>query len=331
MNFFSDSLPASQRARGYEAALRRYFSTIDTAVDVRAEPGTAEDFTAQLQFLRVGHLLGALHSSNSPHFLRAGRGSAEYDGFDFYFVSKGSISFTGREGTVELRAGEMGLRSASSPFDAQSEQFEMLALGLPSEMLRTSGMKRGTDTYKLESNSVLSSCLQALLRTTVARYSDLTPGEGIVLQASILDAVAYLGSGCKEPDPGPRHEDRLREVKAVAMRSISQASLNPEGLAREVGISLRTLHRLFSLSGTTFGGWLRDARLERCWRDLTEPSGPRSTVAAIAFGWGFSDLRTFNRAFAARYGVTPSVARRNSTTSLPSADAFELSAARSAT
>jgi AraC-like DNA-binding protein len=313
MNFFSDNLPPPERARGYEAALRRYFSTMDTAVNVRSEPDTAESFSAQLQFLRVGHLLGALHSSNSPHFLRAGRGPAEYDGFDFYYVSKGSISFTSREGTLELKAGEMGLRSANSPFDAHSEHFEMLALGLPSEMLRTSGMRRGTDTYKLESSSVLSSCLQALLRTTVSRCSELTPGEGTVLQASILDSVAYLGAGGKEPALGARHEDRLREVKALAMRSISQAGLNPEGLAREVGISLRTLHRLFSVSGTTFGGWLRDARLERCWRDLTDPKGQRSTVAAIAFGWGFSDLRTFNRAFAARYGVTPTAARKSST------------------
>jgi len=312
MNFFSDSLPASQRARGYESALRRYFSSMETAVDVRAEPDTAEAFAARLQFLRVGHLLGALHSSNSPHFLRAGPGPAELDGLDFYFVSEGSISFTSREGTLELKAGEMGLRSANSPFDAHSEHFEMLALGLPSELLRTSGMRQGIDTYKLESGSVLASCLQALLRTAVSRYSDMTPGEGNVLQASILDAVAYLGAGCKEADLCPRHEDRLREVKALALRLISQASLNPESLAREVGMSLRTLHRLFSLSGTTFGAWLRDARLERCWWDLAEVREQRSTVAAIAFGWGFSDLRTFNRAFAARYGMTPTAARRSS-------------------
>ena len=86
--------------------------------------------------------------------------------------------------------------------------------------------------------------------------------------------------------------------------------MTPERLAQEAGISLRTLHRLFALSGTTVSNWLREARLERCWRDLRDPERRSSTVAAVAFGWGFGDLRTFNRAFTARYGMTPSEARR---------------------
>jgi AraC-like DNA-binding protein len=310
MNFCSDTLPPTERARAYESALRQYFSTMDTEVDVRTEPDNAASFSARLDFLRVGHLLGAVHFSNSPHTLRAGHGPVDYDGFDLYFVTKGQIAFTGSEGTIELHAGDMALRNANSAFEAHSEQFEMLALGLPREMLRAAGAKCGRDSHKFESDSVLSVCLQGLLRTTSSRHADLTPREGTVLQTAILDSVACLAAGGKDPDVCPGHEDRLREIKTLALRSLSLASLNPEQLAREVGVSLRTLHRLFSVSGTTFGLWLREARLERCWLELTDPKQQRATVAAIAFGWGFSDLRTFNRAFAARYGITPTEARK---------------------
>jgi AraC-like DNA-binding protein len=38
---------------------------------------------------------------------------------------------------------------------------------------------------------------------------------------------------------------------------------------------------------------------------LSAPPGrQRETVAAAAFKWGFNDLRTFNRAFSARDGMT---------------------------
>jgi AraC-like DNA-binding protein len=201
----------------------------------------------------------------------------------------------------------MGLFSANSSFDARSEQFEMVALGLPHEVLHIPG---GNVSRKLAGESGLGTCLGALLGAAMARHADLTLAEAAILQTSILDAIVHLGS---EPNrayvPAP-HRDKLREVKALALRSLQIPGLSPSSLAREVGISLRTLHRLFSLSGETFGAWLREARLERCWRELTEPSRAECTIAAVAFGWGFSDLRTFNRALVARYGMTPTAARR---------------------
>lgn len=84
-------------------------------------------------------------------------------------MSKGHISFSSHEGTVDLKAGDMALRSANSAFDAHSEQFEMLALGLPSETLRLVNLKRTRDTHKLAGDSTLSACLQALPHRTFNR------------------------------------------------------------------------------------------------------------------------------------------------------------------
>jgi AraC-like DNA-binding protein len=108
----------------------------------------------------------------------------------------------------------------------------------------------------------------------------------------------------------PLQNSTVGPVVVDNQQELSIPRMTPERLAQEAGISLRTLHRLFALSGTTVSSWLRAARLERCWRDLRDPTHRSSTVAAVAFSWGFSDLRTFNRAFTARYGMTPSAARR---------------------
>ena len=313
MNFCSDVLPPAERATGYATVLRDFFCSLEADADVHVEATVPDAFSARLERVRIGRLPGAVHASNSPHFLRAGPRSAAGDLLGFYFVSKGHISFAGDQGTIALAAGDMGILSANCAFEARSECYEMLALDIRPELLRIPAAERRRQiAWKIGGDSALATCLGALLRATLGRHADLAVGEAAILQTSIIDAIVYLTAQCREPGLPTRHEDKLREVKALALQELSIPRMTPERLAQKAGISLRTLHRLFALSGTTVSSWLRGARLERCWRDLRDPAYASSTVAAVAFSWGFSDLRTFNRAFTACYGMTPSVARRRS-------------------
>lgn len=311
MNFCSDALPPAERATGYATVLRNFFCSLEADVDVHVEATEPETFSARLERVRIGRLAGALHASNSPHSLRAGPRSAAGELLDFYFVSQGRISFTGDQGTIDLAAGDMAILSANSAFEARSECYEMLALDIRPELLRIpEAERRRRIVWKIGGESALATCLGAMLRATLERHADLAVGESAILQTSLIDAIVYLAAQCREPGLSTRYQDKLREVKALALQGLSIPGMTPERLAQEAGVSLRTLHRLFSQSGTTVSGWLREARLERCWRDLSDPARRSSTVAAVAFSWGFSDLRTFNRAFTARYGMTPSAARR---------------------
>jgi AraC-like DNA-binding protein len=311
MNFCSDVLPPAERATSYATVLRNFFCSLEADVDVHVEATAPESFSARLERVRIGHLPGTLHASNSPHSLRAGPRSAAGELLDFYFVSQGRISFTGDQGTIDLAAGDMAILSANSAFEARSECYEMLALDIRPELLRIPEAERGRRiVWKIGGESPLATCLGAMLRAMLGRHAELAVGESAILQTSLVDAIVYLAAQCHEPGHSTRYQDKLREVKALALRGLSISGMTPERLAQEAGVSLRTLHRLFSQTGTTVRGWLREARLERCWRDLRDPVHGSSTVAAVAFGWGFSDLRTFNRAFTARYGMTPSAVRR---------------------
>ena len=311
MNFYSDVLPPAERATGYATVLRNFFCGLEADADVHVEATAPEAFSARLERVRIGRLPGTLHASNSPHCLRVGPRAAAGELLDFYFVSQGRISFTGDQGTIDLAAGDMAILSANSAFEARSECYEMLALDIHPELLRIPEAERGRRiVWKIGGESALATCLGAMLRATLRRHTELAVGESAILQTSLIDAIVYLAAQCCEPARCVRHHDKLREIKALALQGLSMPGLTPERLAQEAGVSLRTLHRLFSQSGTTASGWLREARLERCWRDLGDPAHTSSTVAAVAFGWGFGDLRTFNRAFTARYGMTPSAIRR---------------------
>ena len=64
-------------------------------------------------------------------------------------------------------------------------------------------------------------------------------------------------------------------------------------------------------------GWIRERRLERCRRDLTDPTLADWSVTAIALRWGLTDPAHFSRAFRTAYGLSPTEYRRAAKTASP--------------
>ena len=58
---------------------------------------------------------------------------------------------------------------------------------------------------------------------------------------------------------------------------------------------------MFEPTGTTFGRYVLRRRLEECRAALI--ANPARSVTDIAFGWGFSSLASFYRAFQAAFGM----------------------------
>lgn len=100
-----------------------------------------------------------------------------------------------------------------------------------------------------------------------------------------------------------RHADPMARIHARAFARLGDPALTVADLAREVGMSLRQLHRVFEDTGTTPSRWLWSQRLERCRADIA--TRPGSSVSDIAFRWGFSDAAHFSRAFRRRFGMSP--------------------------
>jgi len=315
MQFSTEALPIAQRPAAYESALRDYFSKIDFAVRAEVETSGPESFNAGLERVMIGQMMGARHHANWPHRLRAEPVLSSIPGMDLYFLRSGNITFFGERGEIPLSAGDMFLLRSDAEFSSYSERFDMVALGLPESLVRDPAtQRRWAEGQKISGKSGFAACLGSLLNTATSRHKELSIAEGSVLQMSIVDCVLLLrapDAESAEPQVGlsQLQQEKLSHLKTLALRSIQLPDLNPGGLAREAGVSPRTLHRLFNGSGVTFRNWLRDCRLERCWMELTDPGRGYNTIATVAFHWGFNDLRTFNRAFSARYGMTPQVAR----------------------
>jgi len=104
-------------------------------------------------------------------------------------------------------------------------------------------------------------------------------------------------------------EPRLAPVLARAAMKIADSrlpdpDLAPRSLARELNVSVRTLHRAFAAAGEPVAAYIRRRRLEEARLELAAPLR-QLTVSEVAARWQFADHSHFIRAFTKQYGETP--------------------------
>lgn len=96
----------------------------------------------------------------------------------------------------------------------------------------------------------------------------------------------------------------LADIQQYILARLDDPQMSVTSIASAAGVSVRTVHLAFSESGHTVARWVRQQRLERCRRELANPSDS-TTVTAVAFRWGFNDASHFSRAFKQEFGIPP--------------------------
>lgn len=129
------------------------------------------------------------------------------------------------------------------------------------------------------------------------------------IQLDIARRLARVGApeGEAEPDEPAElpHRDLtlLRSAIRILRQQIGSPS-SPEALARQLGTNKRRLNAAFHAGyGMPIYAWLREERLHRARDFLVRADTP---ISAIAEHLGYSSQANFARAFALRYGCTPS-------------------------
>ena len=65
---------------------------------------------------------------------------------------------------------------------------------------------------------------------------------------------------------------------------------------------MRTVYRLFSQDGDTFGAVVRQRRLDHARQELASSD---ETISSIAARWGFADASHLSRSFKCAFGMSP--------------------------
>jgi AraC-like DNA-binding protein len=153
---------------------------------------------------------------------------------------------------------------------------------------------------------VLSTFVQQLSPDTVT-----TPPLPATLLSDHLGGLLALaaGRGPSEPVGEGRAALRRRVLDATRERH-AQPGLTAAGVARELGISERSLHRCLSDGATTFAAALTGFRMQVAQRMLGDARFDRLSIAEIGFRVGLSDASHFIRQCRRHLGATPGELRR---------------------
>lgn len=95
------------------------------------------------------------------------------------------------------------------------------------------------------------------------------------------------------------------QAEKVLMALLDQAGLTAQDVALALGISLRTLHRSFAASQTTFSGTLRRLRMAHAVRLLSQTRLVQLSIAEVGQRCGCPDASHFVRDFHRTTGMTP--------------------------
>lgn len=213
-----------------------------------------------------------------------------------------TVSHLGRE--LALRAGTAALLSSAeaSRVDRSRTRHILIALPRASLALATPNPDAALMTpmdATAEPFRLLRAYLGALAKDMPAR-----PYLQHLAASQLRDLVAAAIGGASIGARDTRAA-RLRVIKDDIERNLA-GDVSAEALARRHGVSSRYVRRLFEREQTSLSRFVLSRRLMAVHRMLGSPQHAHLTISSLAYEAGFGDLSTFNRAFRARFGVTPS-------------------------
>jgi AraC-like DNA-binding protein len=114
----------------------------------------------------------------------------------------------------------------------------------------------------------------------------------------------------RQPDreDDSRRSPLLSRAALHVLRNAMDSRYGPERLARDMGMSRRSLYMRLAAFGTTPGGLIRRTRLDRAREDILQDR--TRSLLDIALANGFGDGASLSRAFRIAYGHPPSELRR---------------------
>ncbi len=305
-HFRASEVPYAERFPAWRSLLNRWL------LDADVQPAGSRPFHAGA-YLRVlpdvrfgwGTLGGSVYRRSRAHVVN--------DNDDLFLLVNlaGRMTALRRDEEIDLSPGDGYLMScAQTAGCGWPEGVELLCLRLGPEAAAPLSRNPGSPVgRKIPSeNGHLR-----LLTRYVRLLDDSEPLESAEARALVtrhicdLAALAVGAAGDEAEFASERslHDVRLRTVAGHIDKRLS-AALSLETVAGCLGISPRTVQRLFERQGTSFSEFVLARRLARAHASLAAGAANGRTIGDIAMACGFGDISYFNRSFRARYGATPS-------------------------
>jgi AraC-like DNA-binding protein len=309
--FSTESL---EREKRY-AAWRDAICDVYVHVDVHAEDQSNYDgFIREVQFGSVA-LTDVLLSHQQISRRRSHLSKLDKDCYYVQLIQTGNINVLQDGTTLPTNAGIGALFCASEPYTLQClGKVRSYYLELPRKDFAARFAKdRVPISTTMSTGRGLGRIATEFCATLASEGSLLDASVRARLGEELMDVLALAFDSVQPDEPLADQvvqRARLRSVKAWLEGHLCDPDLTLEAIAKANEISLRYLHSLFRLEGTSASSWIWNRRLERSFDMLLRSDNDGLSLTDIAYRVGFNSLSHFSTMFRRKFGVRPSDVRR---------------------
>ena len=301
--FSTDDLPPAGRAEAWRAAMHRLGLPVGEAAPGAPAKASVTSLTSPLgiEFALIeagAQVISGRRADLPPAIwllvLVEGAARIQSEGLD-EAMAPGDIAYgpSGHQATLvmRLRCKMLCVRAPRVALDHRLIAVDALAIG------------------RLAADKGIAGVFSGLLMATAHSLPHLSDDELRPVEIALtefLGAILAERAGAASGATSPH----LHRVSQIIETLLPDPGLNLRRLAGASGVSPRTIQKLFTEAGDTFGRYVRSRRLERCRNDLASPLSAALSIAEICARWGFHDQAHFSRAFRKEYGLSPRQHRR---------------------
>lgn len=285
--------------------------------------GTGENFIGDDLPFRGGIRHGALGQieiskvTSSREISRRTRQHVNYDSRDTYVLVNGiSGDVSLEQGTTrtQILPRSFVFYCASRPYEwHHMNMTEVRNIAVPGHLLKA--RLRNVDQYAGRSftDTVgMWRILAEMMETSLREIEAIPEAASYQLGAQIADLLALTleGDGRLSLNEASSRSGLYRRCLGVIRGNIINGELGPELIASAVGLSVRSLHRIFAENGTAVAECIREERLAASLTHLQSPGSAEISISEIAHRTGFRSHSHFSHAFRTKFGMTPTDWRR---------------------
>jgi AraC-like DNA-binding protein len=310
MRYVVDNIGGPSGGDAWQAAVTETYFPLDTEYRSRREfTGALETWSLGLVGVSKMRCDAVAYRRHRRHFLN------ERDASLLITIPEVSeVNFSQGSRTVHCKPGGFLLERGDAPYEFwHGKPNALWVLKVPSASVRSRiGSTERLSALSFDATQGVAALFLDTVRTTIGHVPDLSEaaremtGRHILemLCLSIVSDDRVLDSSVSSIRAGHLHraEQYIRDY-------LKDPALGPQAVAEAGGISLRYLQGLFQDSGKSINGFIRDSRLDHCAEDLMSVTNT-STIAEIAYRWGFADQSQFCRHYRSRFGCSPGDTRR---------------------
>lgn len=294
------------RAELWRGVIRDVYAHLE--IDVASGP----EFSGQIVRSQLGQIEITDVRTDSEMARRTRRHIARgaTDAYIYLLVKSGQLHVTQFGRRCIIGPGQYALLDLDEPYEFNhAERVHKVGLKLPRPMLRRSaGEIAAHCAVPHDATAGIARLAADYIAGLIDPDVDLSRQQSYLLSRTASDLVFMSlesdGKAAFADESAVRAAIR-RRAKAFIDGHCQRHDLRPEAVASGLKVSLRYLHQCFESAELTVMQQIRNARLERAFADLEDPTLWHQSISQIAFRNGFVNVSHFSETFRARFGRAP--------------------------